>query len=547
MTLSASWSIHGTNVSPAVKPAVIDAEPELIETLVRRERFRDEYRIRRDPIAEDRLAWRSQTFRHLTHLMPQQTILELGCGDGAFTRQLVRVSRGESPITALSFQELVRPAQLPPSVEYLAGANQLQAVAERRFDLIVGLDLLDSSVCASLLQWAHERLVPGGQVIFFESNPWNVVLRARRRIQAWFSKSRDPRALLSRQELYELMSEIGLIRIFAVYSDFVYAPLSSRMAWLLRNLSIILENAPLIRTLAGTIILHAQKPPRIVDRIPISLCNHEALTHAVSIVVPCHNEQMNIEPLVNGLRGLYGGYLHEIVLVDDNSKDNTRGVIEKLAASDSRIKGVIRDPPNGVGRALADGYRAATGRWVMSMDCDFQNLLSELRDMFDAAAAGFDVVVGSRFSRHSVLLNYPVQKIIANRAFHLCARVLLRRQFRDLTNNLKLFRREILERMILTQPGFAVNAETGFEPLLMGAKVKEVPISWINRTLDMGTSSFKLVKVGGGYGQVLTRLWLRCVFGTGPYQFRIDPAARSTFGGDGSIAELSGAAEGTRN
>jgi hypothetical protein len=167
--------------------------------------------------------------------------------------------------------------------------------------------------------------------------------------------------------------------------------------------------------------------------------------------------------------------------------------------------------------------------------------------MFDAAAAGFDVVVGSRFSRHSVLLNYPVMKIIANRAFHLGARILLRRRFRDLTNNLKLFRREVLEGMMLTQPGFAVNAETGLQPLLMGAKVKEVPISWINRTPDMGASSFRLMKVGGGYTQVLAQLWLRCVLGLGPYQFRVDPTARSTSGGDGSLADLPGTSEALQN
>lgn len=61
--------------------------------------------------------------------------------------------------------------------------------------------------------------------------------------------------------------------------------------------------------------------------------------------------------------------------------------------------------------------------------------------------------------------------------------------------------------MELTQPGFAINAETGLQPLMMGYSIKEVPISWINRTPDMGVSSFKLVKVGGGYWQVLWKIW----------------------------------------
>jgi dolichol-phosphate mannosyltransferase len=59
--------------------------------LVVRERYRDHYWRKRDPIAEDRLLWRAQTFRHPVHL-PGRTILELGCRDGLFTRALLRVS-----------------------------------------------------------------------------------------------------------------------------------------------------------------------------------------------------------------------------------------------------------------------------------------------------------------------------------------------------------------------------------------------------------------------------------------------------------------------
>lgn len=218
------------------------------------------------------------------------------------------------------------------------------------------------------------------------------------------------------------------------------------------------------------------------------------------------------------MRTLFGDYLHEIIAVDDNSTDGTRAVIEALAADDPLIEPVFRTPPNGVGRAMLDGYRAATGRYVLSVDCDLQHLLLELRDMFDAAAAGCDVVVGSRFSRHSVLLDYPFQKIVANRGFHLLARFVFRSRFRDLTNNVKLMRRDVVQKLQLLEPGFAVNAETGLRPLLMGCSIEEVPISWINRTPDMGGSSFRLARVGGGYLRVLYRLWLRRTFGVGAYR-----------------------------
>ncbi|ULA64055.1 MAG: Glycosyl transferase family 2 [Nitrospira sp.] len=506
------------------------SDRSMLDTLALREKTRDRYFLQRDPIAADRLHWRAQSFRHLVHLLPGQTILELGCGQGLFTRQLAQVTHGRNPIAAVTFDALAgKPDRIQDPVEFVVAETFPDTLSGRQFDFVVAMDLLDTRSCATVLQHVLELLKPGGQVVFYESNPWNIALKLRRLLARLFGK-RDPRSLLSRGQLYELMSEVGFIRVFAVFNDFVFAPLSPRLVWLFRNLSIILENAPGIRTLAGAILVHAQKPPRIAERPAVSLAHHQSLQRALSVVIPCYNEQMNVGPLVDGLRRLYDDYLHEIILVDDNSKDETAAVIARMAALDTRIRLVSRTGPNGVGRALSDGYRAATGRYILTMDCDFQHLLPEIADLFDAAVKGYDVVVGSRFSRHSVLLNYPFGKIVANRGFHLIAQLLLFRRFRDLTNNLKLLRRDVVEQLCLEEPWFAVNAETGLQPLLMGYQVKEVPISWINRTPDMGMSSFKLAQVGWGYWRVLGRLWLRTVFGAGAYRaLAVRTGARQTW------------------
>jgi dolichol-phosphate mannosyltransferase len=94
-------------------------------------------------------------------------------------------------------------------------------------------------------------------------------------------------------------------------------------------------------------------------------------------------------------------------LVDDNSTGGTHQVLAKLAAREPRIRPVIREPPGGVGRVLSHGLRAARGKFALLMYCDFLHILPELRGMSDAAAERAEVVLGSRFSLGSVLINYP--------------------------------------------------------------------------------------------------------------------------------------------
>src|SRR5260370_2655416 len=81
--------------------------------------------------------------------------------------------------------------------------------------------------------------------------------------------------------------------------------------------------------------------------------------------------------------------------------------------------------------------------------------------------------------------------------------ILFRKKLRDVSNNLKLYRADILKNMEITQPHFAANAETGLKPILAGYDILEVPISWINRTVDLGSSSFSVTKVGSTYFSVL--------------------------------------------
>src|SRR5580700_4162852 len=102
------------------------------------------------------------------------------------------------------------------------------------------------------------------------------------------------------------------------------------------------------------------------------------------------------------------------------------------------------------------------------MDSDFVQIVPELRDLFDVVAEGYDGAIGSRFSHQSVLLNYPFFKIFCNRGFHLLVNLFLPCRIRDISNNLKLYRAEILKNLNIEQNHFAANVETGLKPILAG-------------------------------------------------------------------------------
>lgn len=474
------------------------------------EREREQYWDRLDPFLPLRLEWRAKTARCLFHALPGETILELGCGTGRWTRALLKVARGECPITAVTFSEEFSRAWAPPpvgsTVEVLSADTLPGPLEGRTFDYVVSWQLVTPENLGGLLQTTRRVLKPGGHALFFTSNRWNPYRRLRRLLGKvipvpWLKRGGEA---MDKLQVFSRLSQIGYTHIAIFPYDFLYPPIPRRLVFLMRNLSLILENMPGVRNLAGDLYITARNPAPAGWRRPIpSLATHASLRGAVSVVVPCRNEAPNVPPLVEGLLGHYGGYLREILIVDDGSRDATAALTDAFSRRDPRVKLIRRGPPHGVGWALRAGISAAQGEWILLMDADFTHLLPEVRDLFDRAAEGHPFVVGSRFSRESVLINYPFPKIIANRVFHVLVNLLLRFRVRDVTNNLKLARRRILQEIPFESGGFSVNAETGLIPLVRGHAPCEVPISWINRTLDMGRSHFRVVAVGPGYLRVL--------------------------------------------
>lgn len=470
---------------------------------------REQYWLRYPHTSPLKLRWRALTVRHSLHVLPGERILELGAGSGLWTEHLTSVLRGQNPITAVVFNDhLAASAKELPNVEYTCVRDLARDLPAGSFDYVVGTGILCHNQYPQNLRALYRLLKPGGKVLFFEANLWNPQVGVKNflwPIGRWAGNA-ECQVGLRRYKLMKIASQQGFRDIDIIPYDIVH-PLTPRfLIRTLQSLAFVLEHAPIVREMSGTLYIWAKKPGGEEGKRFISLTDHRSLDRSTSFVVPCHNEEMNLEPLVEAILGYYGPYVHEIVLVNDGSKDRTREVAAAISAREPRVKVVNREPPNGVGLALRDGYAAATGRYILSMDCDFLEILPEIRDLFDVIAAGHDGAIGSRFSQESLLINYPFFKILCNRGFHALANLVLPIRMRDISNNLKLYRAEILKELEIEQPHFAANAETGLKPLLSGYDIREVPVSWINRTSEMGTSSFRIAKVAPNYFSALLQV-----------------------------------------
>lgn len=441
-------------------------------------------------------------------ILPGRKVLELGAGSGFWTEHLAYALGGQNPITAAVFDgNLARKAfrRKVHNTKFIHVKNFQEAFSKEQFDYIVSTDVVTDDLCLATLAMVHRWLKSGGQFIFFGQNPSNPMSRLRRALSPFTrqERSKNHEQDIHLQKWKETAAQLGFDGVEMTRLE-VICPLRSMVG---QAAGLILERAPAVRCFSKAVSFRAAKPgaAREMRGPHVNLATHRRLFGSVSVVVPCHNEESNIPGLVATLLGMYSNYIHEIVIVDDNSTDQTARVAATVASTESRVKVVRRSPPGGVGRALRDGYAAAGGRYILSIDCDFANIAAEFKGLFDAVAEGCDGAIGSRFSCESALVHYPLPKILCNRGYHLILNLLLGKQVRDISNNLKLYRADILKDITIEEDGFAANVETGLKPLLMNYHIREVPTSWINRTADMGESSFSLLKVGPDYLGVLLR------------------------------------------
>jgi len=207
------------------------------------------------------------------------------------------------------------------------------------------------------------------------------------------------------------------------------------------------------------------------------------------IILPTYNEKENIENIIRAIFSLKKKF--DILVVDDNSPDGTRKIVETLQAEfPEELFLENRKIKTGLGAAYIHGFKWALLRkydYIIEMDADFSHDPNDLIELYTVCAnQGADVSVGSRYSKGVNVVNWPMSRVLLSYFASKYVRLITGIPVYDTTAGFVCFKRKVLETINFDKIkfiGYAFQIEMKFKAWKHGFKIKEVSVIFRDRVL----------------------------------------------------------------
>jgi len=164
----------------------------------------------------------------------------------------------------------------------------------------------------------------------------------------------------------------------------------------------------------------------------------------LSIVIPLYNEEESLAELVAWIDRvcLQEGYSHEIIMIDDGSTDSSWEVIQQLSQTNKAVKGIKFQRNYGKSPALYEGFKAANGQVVITMDADLQDSPDEIPELYQMIVKdGYDLVSGWKKVRY----DNAITKNLPSKLYNFVNRKLSGIQIHDMNCGLKAYKRKVIK------------------------------------------------------------------------------------------------------
>ena len=241
----------------------------------------------------------------------------------------------------------------------------------------------------------------------------------------------------------------------------------------------------------------------------------------LSVLIPAKDEEGSIAQTIEGLtRVLERERIdHEILVVDDASRDRTRATVEEIGDGNPRVRCHVSHYPPGFGMAVRAGLDEYTGDGVAIVMADRSDDPEDLVRYHRLLEQGWDCAFGSRFIRGGHVSGYPRLKLLINRIANLFIRAIFLHGYDDTTNAFKAYRREVIETIApLLSSHFNLTVEMPLKAMTRGHSYQVIPISWTGRTA--GTPKLTMQEMGSRYLFIVLYVWLEHHLSRGDYRRR---------------------------
>ena len=217
------------------------------------------------------------------------------------------------------------------------------------------------------------------------------------------------------------------------------------------------------------------------------------------VIIPTYNEKENIAAIINAVIVL--GNQYHVLVVDDGSPDGTANIVKELMqAHPDKIFIQERKGKLGLGTAYIHGFEWALANhydYIFEMDADFSHNPLDLDRLLAACESGADVAIGSRYVKGGATENWPLDRLIYSKGGSLYTRIITGMPVKDPTAGFMCYKNKVLAAMQLDQIsfiGYAFQIEMKFASWRLGFKLKEVPITFIDRKIGVSKMSKGIIK-----------------------------------------------------
>ncbi len=241
----------------------------------------------------------------------------------------------------------------------------------------------------------------------------------------------------------------------------------------------------------------------------------------LSVVIPAYNEALNLPETLNAFYEVLSRNKieHELLVINDNSKDNTIEVITELQQTIPTLRTLFNEPPyNGFGYAIRKGLENFSGDCVAIVMADMSDDPEDLVKFYNTMVERkVDCVFGSRWMKGSKVTDYPKNKLFLNRFVNRMISIAFKMKYNDCTNAFKLYSKETMEGLKpFLSPHFNLTVELPLKAIVRGYNFAIVPNSWKNR--KHGTSNLKIKEMGSRYFFIVMYCLIEKYFSRGDFK-----------------------------